>query len=98
MIAKGDSLNDKLKITITEHQHKLLLEDVSIYVLDPDIEEKITNTIVKIGKCNIYFTPEELESLIGSCCFVANHEEKNEDLVLELDDLIDYMESVLGES
>ena len=40
---------------------------------------------------------DELEDLIGNICFVANHEEKNKNLVLELDGLIDYLECILSE-
>lgn len=97
MIAHGKPLNDKLKVTITKHQHELILEHVSIYIIDSEIEDLISNAIPKKGKCHIYFTAEELESLIGTMSFVANHEEKNENLTLELDDLIDNMESALNE-
>lgn len=97
MIAHGKPNNDKLKITITKYQHELILEHVSLYIIDSDIEDVISNAIPKKGKCHIYFTPEELESFIGTMCFVANHEEKNEDLTMELDDLIDYMEGVMND-
>ena len=97
MIAKGDSMNNKLKITITEHQRDLLIKHVEPYILDEETVKSISTVISKNGKCHFYLNPEDLENLIGNCCFVANHEKKNKDLVLELDDLIDYMEGVLNE-
>ena len=74
-----------------------MLEEVSDYILDMDTERAISTAISKNGKYHIYLSPEGLEDLIGNVCFVANHEEKNKNLVLELDELIDYMECILEE-
>ena len=90
-------MNDKLKITITKYQRDLLLKHVEPYILDEETEKAISTVISKNGKCHIYLNHGDLEGLIGNCCFVANHEAKKKDLVLELDDLIDYMEGVLNE-
>ena len=62
-----------------------------------DTERAISAAISKNGKYHIHLTPDDLEDLIGNACFVANHEEKNKNLVLELDELIDYMECILEE-
>ena len=90
-------MNDKLKITITKYQRDLLLKHVEPYILDEETNRAISTVISKNGKCHIYLSAYDLEELIGSCCFVVNHEEKRKDFVLELDELIDYMESVLNE-
>ena len=46
MIAHGKPKNDKLKITITKYQHELILEHVSLYIIDSDIEDVISNASV----------------------------------------------------
>ena len=50
------------------------------------------NVISKAGKNYIYLNVYELEYLIATICFVANHEENNSELVLQLEKLIDHLE------
>ena len=88
-------MNDKLKITITKHQRDLLLKHVEPYIIDTETNRAISTVISKNGKCHIYLADDDLEDLIGSICFVSNHEEKNKNLILELGDIIDIMEEVL---
>ena len=90
-------MNDKLKITLSKHQRNILLEHVEPYILDEDTKRAISAALSKNGKYHIYISDDDLEDLIGSVCFVANHEEKNKNLILELEDLIDNMECVLNE-
>lgn len=94
MVAK---INNKLKITITKYQHELLLKHVEPYILDEVTKRAISAAISKNEKYHIYISDDDLEDLIGSVCFVANHEEKNKNLILELEDLIDNMECVLND-
>lgn len=93
----GNNMDDKVKITLSEHQHKLLLKHVEPYILDENTLKLISIAIVKNGKYYIYLAPDDLEDLIGSICFVINHEEKDKKLFLELEDLIDYLENILNE-
>ena len=88
-------MNDKQKIILSKHQRDLLLEYVSPYILDEEIERAISTVIPKNSKCHIYLAEEDVEELLGSICFVSNHEKKNKNLVLELDDIIDNMEEIL---
>ena len=90
-------MDKKVKITLSEDQQNVLLEEVVDYILDIDTERAISTAISKNGKCHISLTPDDLVDLIGNLCFIANHEEKNKDLVLELDELIDYLECMLDE-
>jgi hypothetical protein len=90
-------MDKKIKITLSEHHQNILTEEVVDYILDIDIERAISTTVSKNGKCHISLAPDDLEDLIGNLCFVANHEEKNKNLVLELDELIDYLECMLDE-
>ena len=90
-------MGKKAKIIISKHQRNLLLEEVSDYILDMDTERAISVAISKNGKYHISLSPDDLEELIGSICFVHNHEEENKNLVLELDELIDYLECILDE-
>lgn len=63
--------------------------------MNQDIEQTITSAILKDGAYPISLTPEDLEELIGNISFVANHEEKNNRLVDELDELADELEAYL---
>jgi len=92
-----NNMNKKVKITLSEHQQNILTEEVVDYILDTDTERAISTAIPKNGKCHISLAPDDLEDLIGNLCFVHNHEEKNKNLVLELDELIDYLECMLDE-
>ena len=92
---REDNMDNKVKIILSKHQRSILLEEVRDYILDEDTEKAISISISKNGKYNIYLTPDELEDLIGNICFVVNHEEKNKNLILELDELIDYLECIL---
>ncbi|AQQ70750.1 hypothetical protein SMSP2_01111 [Limihaloglobus sulfuriphilus] len=83
------------KLTLTKHQVELLEKEVSDYIINSDIDDAFNNAVLKNGKYHISIKVDALEELIGSACFVFNHEEKNKNLVLELDALIDYFESVL---
>ena len=91
------TMDDKILLKLTPIQREVILEDVSDYILDIDIERAISAAISKNGKYHIYLPPDDLEDLIGNIYFVANHEEKNKNLVLELDELIDYLECILDE-
>ena len=90
-------MGKKAKIVISKHQRNLLLEEVRDYILDIDTERAISAAISKNGKYHISLSPDDLEELIGSACFVYNHEKKNKQLVEDLDELIDYMECILDE-
>jgi len=90
-------MEKKQLIKLTPIQRQLLLEDVTDYILDLDIQRAISAAISKNGKYHIYLTYDQLEDLIGNICFVANHEEKNKNLSLELDELIDCLECILNE-
>ncbi|MBW8000443.1 MAG: hypothetical protein FVQ80_00280 [Planctomycetes bacterium] len=90
-------MKDKQLLKLTPVQRQLLLEEVRDYILDMDIQRAISAAISKNGKYHIYLTHGELEDMIGNICFVANHEEKNKNLILELDELIDYLECILDE-
>ena len=92
-----NNMNKKVKITLSEHQQNILMEEVEPYILNTDTERVISTAISKNSKCHISLAPDDLEELIGSICFVHNHEEKNKNLVLELDELIDYLECMLDE-
>lgn len=85
----------KIKIELSEDQMKLLQKHVIIYIINQDIEQEISSVIPKEGVYSISLTPEDLEELIGNISFVANHEEKNDNLVDELDELAEDMESYL---
>ena len=91
-------MNDKILLKFTPTQRQLILEEVSDYILDMDIINAISVAISKNSKYYIYLTLDDIEDLIGNICFVANHEDKNKNLILELDELIDYMECILEES
>ena len=93
----GDKMDKKVKITLSKHQQNILQEEVVDYILDIDTERAISTAIPKNGKCHISLIPDDLEDLIGNLCFIANHEEKNKNLVSELDELIDYLECMLDE-
>ena len=88
-------MDDKLKIMLTKHQRDLLLEHVSFYILDKHVERAISTVISKHGKYHVYLDEEDVEELLGTICFVSNHEEKNKNLILELEDIIDNMQDVL---
>ena len=88
-------MDKKVKITLSEHQQNILTEEVVDYILDIDTERAISTSIPRNDKCHISLAPDDLEDLIGSICFVSNHEEKNKNLILELGEIIDNMEGVL---
>ena len=90
-------MDDKIKIILSGHQRNLLLEDVKDYIFNRETERAISAAISKNGKYHIYLTPEDLEELIGSVSFVHNHEEKNKQLISDLDELIDHMECILND-
>jgi predicted transcriptional regulator len=83
------------KLQLTKHQVELLEDEVSDYIINSDIDDAMENAVFKNGKYHITIKDDALEDLIGSACFVFNHEKKNKNLVSELDILIDYLESVL---
>lgn len=88
-------MDEKIDIALSEEQMKLLQKHVTIYIINQDIEKEITSAILKDGSYSIALTPEDLEELIGNISFVANHEEKNNRLVDELDELAEELESYL---
>ena len=90
-------MDKKVKIILSEDQRNLLLEKVRDYILDMDTERALSTAVSKNGECHISLAPDDLEDLIGNICFVANHEEKNKNLIVELDELIDYLECILDE-
>ena len=90
-------MDKKAKIILSEDQRNFLLEKVRDYILDMDTERALSTAISKNDECHISLDPDDLEDLIGNICFVANHEEKNKNLTLELDELIDYLECILDE-
>jgi hypothetical protein len=83
------------QLTLTEDDMELLRDEVNIYIANKNIEKALDNAVLKEGFYHIKMDDEDLEDLIGHACFVANHTEDDEDLELELDALIDYLESVL---
>ena len=92
---RTDFMDEKIDITLSEEQMKLLQKHVTIYIINQDIEQEITSAIMKNGSYSISLTPEDMEELIGNISFVANHEEKNKKLMDDLDELADELESHL---
>ncbi len=90
-------MNKKVEITLLKHHRELLMGEVEPYILDSEIQKTISIAISKNGKYHIYLSPDDINELIGNVCFVANHEDGNNDLILELDDLIDHLECTLDE-
>ena len=91
------NIDKKLKIILSELQRNLLLKYVILYILDMDTERAISSAISNNSKYHVYLTHGELESMIRNISFLANHEEKNKNLILELDELADYLECILNE-
>lgn len=86
-------MEKKIKITLSEDQMELLQEHVILYIVNQDIEKEISSAIPKDGVYSISLSPDDLEELIGNVSFVANHEEKNQALIDELDELAEDLES-----
>lgn len=84
-------MDKKIDIALSEQQMELLLKQVSTYVLDEQVGNEISSAISKNGVYSISLTPDELEELIGSVSFVANHEDTKELVVDELDELADHL-------
>ncbi|HUS74095.1 MAG TPA: hypothetical protein VMY06_13630 [Sedimentisphaerales bacterium] len=91
-------MDEKIEIPISESQKKLLQqEEVSNMIIDMDVARAISTIVLKGDKYFVYLDPSELEDLIGTICFVANHEEKNSKLVRQLDKLSEYLDKYLDE-
>lgn len=91
-------MNEKIEIPISESQKKLLQqEEVSNMIVDMDVARAVSTIVSKGDKYFVYLDPSELEYLIGTICFVANHEEKNLKLVKQLSKLYKYLEEYLDE-
>jgi hypothetical protein len=91
-------MGEKIEIPISDSQKKLLQqEEVSNMIIDMDVERAVSTIVLKGDKYFVYLDPSELEDLIGTICFVANHEEKNNKLVKKLDEMAEYLEKYLDE-
>ena len=91
-------MEEKIEIPIKETQKKLLQhEEVSNMIIDRDVARAVSTVVSKGGKYYIYLDFSELEDLIGTICFVANHEEKNNKFVKQLSELSQYLEEYLNE-
>jgi len=91
-------MEEKIEIPIKESQKKLLQqEEVSNMIIDMDVARAVSAVVSRKGKYYIYLDPSELEDLIGTICFVANHEEKNNKFVKQLDEISQYLEGYLDE-
>ncbi|MFH1616049.1 MAG: hypothetical protein ABIG61_13310 [Planctomycetota bacterium] len=90
-------MEEKIEIPISESQRKLLHETVKGDIMDEDIDRAISAVVSKEGKNYIYLDPLELEDLIGTICFISNHEKNNNKLVRQLENLADYLEKYLDE-
>jgi len=90
-------MDEKIEIPISEAHKKLLHEKVKDDIIDSDIDRAVSTVVSKAGKIYIYLDPFELEDLIGTICFIANHEENNSKLVIQLEKLIDHLEKYLDD-
>ena len=88
-------IEGKIKITLSEDQMELIQKHVDIYIINNTIEKEISSAILSKYSYTINLTPEDIEELVGTVSFVANHEETNALLVEELDDLAEHLESYL---
>jgi hypothetical protein len=91
-------MEEKKEIPIKETHKKLLQQgEVISMIIDRDVLRAVSTVVSKGGKYYIYLDPSEMEDLIGTICFVANHEEKNNRYVKQLDELSQYLEGYLDE-
>ena len=88
---------DKLEITISEPQKKLL-QEITNDILDMDVTRAVSAVVRKGEKNYIYLDPSELEELVGNICFISNHEENSPKLVRQLDELAEYLENRIEDS
>lgn len=88
-------MDKKIDITLSEQQMELVLKNVSTYILNEEIGNEISSAIPTDDLYPIALTSDELEELIGSISFVANHEDTDELLAETLDELSEHLESYL---
>jgi hypothetical protein len=79
-------------VELTEHECDLLL---SLLTIELDVEELLQNTEVKNGTVEIVLPPEELDFLLGTVAFEANHTE-NRKLQKQLDALYEKLDILLA--
>jgi hypothetical protein len=90
-------MSDPIKIPLTESQKNLLQSKELTCMVEPDMERALSTILSKDHKYFLYLYPKDLEDLIGTICFVSNHEEYNLKWVKQLDLLTAYLEKFLDE-
>jgi len=84
-----------IQIPISPTQKDLLQQEVSQNVVDGDVDRAISAILSKEGKYYICLDNSELEELIGTICFMANHEDDRSKLAKQLDELAEYLDPFL---
>jgi hypothetical protein len=70
-------MSSPLKIPLTESQKNLLQQKELTRMVEPDMERALSAILSKDNKYFLSLYPMDLEDLIGTICFVSNHEEYN---------------------
>jgi hypothetical protein len=88
-------MSSPIQIPLTESQKNLLQQKELTCMVEPDMERALTAILSKDNKYFLYLYPKDMEDLIGTICFVSNHEEYNLKWVKQLDQLTVYFERFL---
>ena len=88
-------MSSPIKIPLSESQKNLLQSKELTCMVEPDMERALSTILSKDNKYLLSLYPKDLEDLIGTICFVSNHEEYNQKLVKQLDQLSDYLANFL---
>jgi hypothetical protein len=85
-------MSDPIKIPLTESQKNLLQsKELTIY-LEPEMKLALSAIASQGEQYYLNMDPMDLENLIEMICNVASHEEYNQKLVKQLDQLAVYLE------
>jgi hypothetical protein len=83
---------DPIKIPLSESQKNLLQQKELTRMVEPDMARTLSAILSQGEQYYLYMDPMDLENLIEMICNVASHEEYNQKLVKQLDQLAVYLE------
>jgi hypothetical protein len=90
-------MSSLIKIPLTESQKNLLQSKELTTYLEPEMKLALSAIGSKVEPYTLSLDPMDLKDLIEMICNVASHEEYNQKLVKQLDQLAVYLEKCLDE-
>ncbi len=88
-------MGKKLDIALSQEQIELLLNHADIDELGRDIVKQLKSSKTQDRPCSLSLSASALDELYGCVLFASNQDDIDEEIVLELDKLSDFLDSYL---